>query len=108
MKVRQSRENRGPLWAIEDKLRAPAAEYRHTVALVNVTTRRGCFDGTPADNLALIEAVGEAGGERITWNMDTSYSYALKGSTPQRWNAAAAVILNSDGTAFAYKPTWTE
>jgi hypothetical protein len=40
--------------------------------------------------------------------MDTSYSYALKGSTPQRWNAAAAVILNSDGTAFAYKPTWTE
>lgn len=108
MKVRQSRENRGPLWAIEDRKRAPASEYRHTVALVNVTTRRGCFDGTPADNLALIEAVGDAGGEAISWKLDTSYSYAKPFDAPQRWNAAAAVILNSDGTAYAYKTAWTE
>ncbi len=116
----------GPQWVVTE--RGKVVEYLVSVALVDVTTRiqpggaAKCrtsgvrsvvafFDGTHADNQALIAAVKDEGGQRITYDPRSDsefYSYALLGSLPKRWNTADAVILNADGTSYAYNPRWQE
>ena len=108
----------GPQWVRTERGRV--AEYLETVTLVNVTTRlqpagvRKCqergvrsvcayLDGEPRPNLNANG--GQGNWQRIQFDPRSDNHFLADG---QPWNAAAAVKLEQDGSAYALFPTWKE